>query len=224
MIPESTQESRLVASIEDQLGLNVHSSIHVENLLRRHFVGGGRIHRRAVLKVERDLGLPPSQVLTSIYDVLSVTPDYIDAKTLLFFYICLAQGSREQKAQQIWTLFDPEATDFASPAVIKEIYQISIRCATDLVAFAVKAHEGFAEERLNKWREDLRNRKEKCIEQFTSHFLLEADGIPKPTYLAIFMTNADLDFTNLLNVRTQIEKVQFVQFAAKSAFANFKKP
>jgi hypothetical protein len=219
---EITPESLFIASVEEQLGVHAQSCRDVDDLLRRYVVGG-RIHRRAVLKAERDLHLPPSQVLSGIYEVLSVGTDYVDSKTLLYFYICLASGSAQQKAEQIWTLFDPEVTGDLTSAMLKDLLETAVRCAVDLAAFVVKKHENFAEERLTKWREDLKNRKGKALEMLTTRFLAGNQSVSRVAFFHAVLTLPELDITNLLKVRTQIEKISYVQFVAKSAFKNFKK-
>jgi hypothetical protein len=219
---EITPESLLIASIEEQLGLQAQTSQNVDDQLRRYVVGG-RIHRRAVLRVERDLNLPPSQVLSGIYDVLTVGTDYVDSKTLLYFCICLAQGSVQQKAEQIWTLFDPEVTGELTAAMLKDLLTTAVRCAVDLAAFVVKKHEDFAEERLTKWREDLKNRKEKALEMLMGRLLVGNQNVTRVAFFQAVHSIPELDITNLLKIRTQIEKIPYVQYVAKAAFKNFKK-
>jgi hypothetical protein len=218
---ESTEESRFIASVESQLGLSAHSSLEVEKLIRRYILSGGRIHRRAVEKIGNDLRLPASAVLSAVYDAMAVSIEHVSAKTLLYFFISLSQGSPIQKAEQIWTLFDPEATDILTAAASKDLLETAFRCANDLVGFVVQKNTAFSEERLIKWRENLRKRKEKALAMFVGRYGTE--GMTRNYFFQVLLTSQEMDLTNLLNIRTQIEKVQFIEIQAKTAFANFKR-
>lgn len=203
---ESSYESRFIASVENLIGLQHQNSLNVEYVVRRYVVGN-RIHRRAVHKLEQELNLVPSNVLSAIYDAMSVSTEYVNSKLLMYFYICLAEGSKEQKAEQIWTLFDPEATDLLTQASIKDIYETATRCALDLAGFVVRKNEVFTEERMDQWRQDMRNRKNKALETFVSRFAFDSDNISMIKFFQVLASYPELDFTDLTNIRTQIEKV-----------------
>jgi hypothetical protein len=218
--PQGTLESCYVASVEDSLGFWRHGPEEVHSVFSRFLVNGS-LDRRALKRIEILLSLKNPEALQDIYNLISPPDQRVPVEHLLVFAILLTSGSSLQKAELLWDLFDKDGAGEMQRGNLQGLLGSVVNAATSFSVQVLKPNKEFSDNRLNKWREDIKVRVNKGRDTLVDNFIGENQVIKREEFFQKLVKNS-FEFTTLA-IRERIEKVIYVPFSAGSAFARFKK-
>mmetsp|Transcript_3689 Transcript_3689/g.7887 ORF Transcript_3689/g.7887 Transcript_3689/m.7887 type:complete len:226 (+) Transcript_3689:840-1517(+) len=215
-----TLENIFVSNIEDSFNFWRHSPEEVIGALTR-FLSNGTLDRRAVLRAATYLSLRSIPALEDLCTLLGGGEDRVPAEPVIILGILLSSGTNTQKAEVLWDFFDRDANGEVQKATLELLFGALINASTALVAKSAKPNKEFSDNRLNKWREDLRVRAPKAVSSLVETIIGSNSAITRQDFLAA-VSSKDIQF-GTTQIRSYVEKVIYVAFSAGSAFARFKR-